>query len=275
MNEDGVRQVEIGLLLEGLQQVHGYDFRQYNEASLRRRLEQWLSGTDYLSFGAALSAVLRDAAACEALVRGITVNVTEMFRDPAFFLALRKDVVPYLQTWPHAKLWVAGCATGEEVYSLAIVLHEEGLIERCRIYATDINQKVLETAQKGIYPLKSMQQYTRNYQKAGGRAAFSDYYQARYDHAIMDPGLRRNVLFAVHNLVTDADFSEMQLILCRNVLIYFQPTLKAQVIGLFDRCLTPGGFLCLGAKEVLEGYSCDARYAEQVPRSRIYRKGYT
>ncbi|HEX5841859.1 MAG TPA: CheR family methyltransferase, partial [Pseudomonas sp.] len=159
MNEEGVRQVEIGLLLEGLQQVHGYDFRQYNEASLRRRLEQWLSSSPYPSFGAALSVVLRDAAACETLVRGITVNVTEMFRDPGFFQALRQEVVPYLQTWPHAKLWVAGCASGEEVYSLAIVLHEEGLIGRCRIYATDINQEVLEVAQKGIYPLKNMQQY--------------------------------------------------------------------------------------------------------------------
>lgn len=274
MNEEHIRQIEMDLLIEAVQRVHGYDFREYSEASLGRRLTQWLSDSGYASFGAAMSIVLRDPVACEALVRGITVNVSEMFRDPHFFKALREEVVPVLRTWPHAKIWVAGCATGEEVYSLAILLHEEGLGERCRIYATDINQDVLEKAQKGIYPLKNMQQYTRNYQKAGGTASFSDYYAARYDHAIMDPRLSRNTVFAVHNLATDADFSEMHLILCRNVMIYFKVSLKERALELFDRCLLPGGFMSLGTKETLDGRNIAQRYTEVTPRTRIYRKAY-
>jgi chemotaxis protein methyltransferase CheR len=274
MDEEHIRQIEMNLLVEAVQRVHGYDFRQYSEASLQRRLTQWLGCSQYGSFGEAMSAVLRDPTACEGLVRGITVNVSEMFRDPQFFKALREEVVPCLKTWPHAKIWVAGCATGEEVYSLAILLREEGLGDRCRIYATDINNEVLDSAQKGIYALKTMQQYTRNYQKAGGTATFSDYYVARYDHAIMDPTLKRNMVFAVHNLATDADFSEMHLILCRNVMIYFKQALKEHVFELFDRCLQPGGFLCLGTKEVLEGYPIAARYKEMVSRTRIYRKDY-
>lgn len=274
MNEEEINAIEVDLLIEGMRRVHGYDFTEYAAASLRRRLAQWLSNSGYPSFGAVMPDVLRDPELCNSLVEGVTVNVSDMFRDPPFFKALREKVVPHLQTYPHARIWIAGCATGEEVYSLAILLREEGLGEQCRIYATDLNQTVLAKAQQGIFPLQYMRQYTRNYQKAGGTAAFSDYYVARYDRAIMDPTLMRNVVFAAHNLATDSDFSEMQLVLCRNVLIYFKLPLKERVLGLFDRCLTPGGFLCLGTKEVLDGRSIEDRYREVLPHTRIYCKKY-
>lgn len=273
-NEEDIANVEMSLLVEGIQRVHGFDFTEYASASLRRRLTHWLANSTYTSFGAALPVLLRDRDLCVELVQGVTVNVSDMFRDPVFFKTLREKVVPHLRTYPHAKIWVAGCATGEEVYSLAILLHEEGVGEHCRIYATDLNQAVLEQARQGIFSLKNMQQYTRNYQQSGGKAAFSDYYVARYERAIIDPALARKVVFAVHNLATDSDFSEMQLILCRNVLIYFKLSLKERVLNLFDRCLTGGGFLCLGSKETLDGRQIALRYREVTPRTRIYCKNY-
>lgn len=272
--ESDISDIEIDLLLDGIRRAHGYDFRGYADASLRRRLHFWLASSGFSSFGAALPTLLRDEAACAQMVHTLTVNVTEMFRDPAFFKALRERVVPHLKTYPHARIWVAGCASGEEVYSLAIVLHEEGLLANCHIYATDLNQAVLAEAKQRVLPLNAMQNFTRNYQLAGGKAAFSDYYTARYDRAIIDPSLVRNVVFAPHNLATDSDFNEMQLILCRNVLIYFKQTLKERVLGMFDNCLSPGGFLCLGTKETLDGRRIAAHYVEEEGRMRIYRKSY-
>ena len=213
MNEEEVSTVEIGLLIEGIRRVHGVDFGGYADASLRRRLMGWCATSGYQSIGQAIPLLLRDSQLCTSLVEGITVNVTEMFRDPTFFKALRERVVPHLRTYPHARIWVAGCATGQEVYSLAILLQEEGMLDKCRIYATDLNQQVLEKAKQGIYPLQNMQLYTRNYQQAGGRESFSDYYVARYERSIMDPSLIKNVIFATHNLATDSDFSEMQMVL--------------------------------------------------------------
>ena len=182
--------------------------------------------------------------------------------------------MPYLSTYPFVKIWLAGCATGEEAYSLAILLEEEGLGERCRIYATDIDQQVLASAEKGIYPLREMQRFTRNYQRGGGKAAFSDYYTARYDHALLRPDLRRRILFAAHNLAGDGDFGEMNLVLCRNVMIYFKPPLKERALGLFHACLLPGGFLCLGIKETLHGHAIASHYEELAPRLRVYRRRY-
>ena len=274
MHEDAILSVEIELLIEGVRRVHGIDFSGYAEASLRRRLLAWLATSGQPSIGAAIPLLLRDADLCTALVEEVTVNVSEMFRDPVFFKTLREKVTPYLRTYPHARIWIAGCATGEEVYSLAILLREEGLERQCRIYATDLNQQVIENAKQGIYPLKSMQQFTRNYQQAGGNATFSDYYVARYERAIMDPTLTRNVVFARHNLATDADFSEMQLVLCRNVMIYFKTSLKERVLQLFDNCLCVGGYLGLGTKETLDGRSMTTRYREIAPRTRIYCKGH-
>lgn len=274
MNQQQITALEIDLLVSAIRQAHGYDFSEYAQASLTRRLDAWLARSGFDSYGAAMSAVLRDAALCRHLVEEVTVNVSDMFRDPIFFRTLRTEVVPYLRTYPHAKIWVAGCAGGEEVLSLAIILREEGVADTCRIYATDLNQAVLERARQGMFDLREMQRYTRNYQQSGGSAAFSDYYVARYGRALFDADLLRNVVFAAHNLATDADFSEMQLILCRNVMIYFKPSLKERLLALFDGCLTPGGFLCLGAKESLELRGIAPHYREVAPQTRIYRKEY-
>lgn len=266
--------LEIKLLMEGIFQVYGYDFREYAEASLRRRLTQWLSGSGFATLSDAQSRLLREPALFEKLLRGITVNVSEMFRDSSFFKAIREQVVPYLKTYPFVKIWHAGCSTGEEAYSMAVLLHEEGLKGRFRIYATDIDAEVIQKAQEGIYPLQDLQRFTRNYQQAGGTGSFSDYYTARYDRAILSPGLRENLVFATHNMVVDADFGEMNLILCRNVMIYFNASLKNKVLGLFHNSLAPGGFLCLGSKESLEHRLLAGRYDELQPRTQIYRKKY-
>lgn len=274
MDAENLFDIEMRLLLSGVLQVYGHDFTDYAEASLKRRMAQWLAGSGYATLSDAQAAILRDRAAFDDLLRGITVNVSEMFRDPAFFKAVREQVIPHLKTYPFVKIWHAGCACGEEAYSMAILLHEEGMAGRFRMYATDINGAVLQQAQDGIFPLKEMQRYTRNYQAAGGTGSFADYYTARYDHAIMMPGLKEQIVFAAHNLAVDSDFGEMHLILCRNVLIYFRPNLKERVQQLFDTCLLPGGFLCLGLKESLEGRKIATRYSEVVPRMRIYRKRY-
>lgn len=274
MTPDELIDLEIKLLMEGVYQVYGYDFREYSEASLRRRLTQWLSGSGFATLSLAQSHLLRDRGLFDTLLRGITVNVSEMFRDPLFFKAIREQVVPYLKTYPFVKIWHAGCATGEEAYSMAILLLEEGLKGRFRIYATDINEEVIRKAHEGIYPLNELQHFTRNYQHAGGTGSFSDYYTARYDHAILSPSLRENIVFAAHNLAVDADFGEMNLILCRNVLIYFKQALKERVLELFDSSLAPGGFLCLGTKETLDNRQIFPRYEAIAPRIQIYRKRY-
>jgi chemotaxis protein methyltransferase CheR len=274
MTEDETIDLEIRLLLEGIFQVYGYDFREYCEASLRRRLTQWLSGSGFATLSLAQSHLLRDRTLFETLLQGITVNVSEMFRDPAFFKLLREQVIPHLKTYPFVKIWHAGCASGEEVYSMAILLSEEGLNGRFRIYATDINEAVLRKAQDGIYPLQDMQRFTRNYQRSGGLRSFSDYYTARYDHAILSPSLRDHIVFAAHNLAVDSDFGEMNLILCRNVMIYFKQSLKERVLELFDSSLAAGGFLCLGTKESLDRREISNRYESIIPRMQIYRKRY-
>lgn len=274
MTSDELIDLEIKLLMEGVYQVYGYDFRDYSEASLRRRLTQWLSGSGFATLLFAQSHLLRDRNLFESLLWGITVNVSEMFRDPGFFKTVREHVVPYLKTYPFVKIWHAGCATGEEAYSMAILLLEEGLKGRFRIYATDINEEVIRKAQEGIYPLKELQRFTRNYQHAGGTGSFSDYYTARYDHAILSPALRENIVFAAHNLAVDADFGEMNMILCRNVMIYFKQSLKERVLGLFDSSLVSGGFLCLGTKESLDHRKISERYDMIKPRMQIYRKLY-
>lgn len=274
MTPDELVDIEIKLLMEGVYQVYGHDFREYSEASLRRRLTNWLSGSEFATFSLAQSHLLRSRALFDSLLRGITVNVSEMFRDPSFFKTIREQVVPYLKTYPFVKIWHAGCASGEEAYSMAILLAEEGLNGRFRIYATDINEEVIRKAQEGIYPLHDLQHFTRNYQHAGGTGSFSDYYTARYDHAILNPSLRDNIVFAAHSLAVDADFGEMNLILCRNVMIYFKQPLKERVLGLFDSSLVPGGYLCLGTKESLDQRSISDRYEEIKPRAQIYRKSY-
>ena len=272
MTEQEVQAIEIRLLLEGVCQVYGYDFRDYAEASLARRLLRWLPRSGFGSFSQAQAAVLRDPECFRDLLAGITVNVTEMFRDPAFFLALREQVVPHLRTYPFLKLWVAGCATGEEVFSLAILLEEEGLLERAMVYATDINPVVLEKARQGIFPIAAVRQHTANYQAAGGKRAFSDYYSAAYDAARFDRDLLRNVTFADHSLATDSVFSETHFISCRNVLIYFNRALQNRALGLFHESLCHRGFLGLGSKESLDFSAHAAAFEPIARRERLFRK---
>jgi chemotaxis protein methyltransferase CheR len=197
-----------------------------------------------------------------------------MFRDPFIFSTIREQVVEHLKTYPFIKIWHAGCASGEEAYSMAILLEEEGLKGRFRIYATDINQGVLQKAQQGIFPMEDMKLFTRNYQRSGGKNSFSDYYTARYDHAMLMPSLKEHIVFASHNLAFDGDFGEMQMVFCRNVLIYFKQHLKNRALNLFNSILAGGGFLCLGTKETLDGRTIEPHFAEILPRTRIYRKRY-
>jgi chemotaxis protein methyltransferase CheR len=251
---------------------YGHDFRDYAFASLKRRILQAQQRMGAASISALQERVLHDAGEFAQLLQYLTVPVSEMFRDPPYFLALRRHVVPVLRTYPSLKVWVAGCSTGEEAYSLAILLREEGLLERTILYATDINHASLDKARQGIFSLDSMQSFTRNYQAAGGLRSFSDYYTAAYGGALFDKSLRDNITFADHSLATDAVFAETQLVSCRNVLIYFNRGLQDRALGLFHDSLTRRGFLGLGTKETLD-FSAYADRFEPVSRpERIYRK---
>ncbi len=264
--------IEIGLLVEAIYQRYSYDFRDYAGASLRRRVLHATSQMGCATISALQERILHNREAFAQLLQYMTIPVSEMFRDPAYFLALRQHVVPVLRTYPSVRIWVAGCSTGEEVYSLAILLREEGLAERAFIYATDINPVSLAKAREGIFPIDAMRQYTANYQKAGGTAAFSDYYTAAYGNALFERSLCANVTFADHSLATDSVFSETHLVSCRNVLIYFNRGLQDRALGLFHESLCHRGFLGLGSKESIE-FSRHAEGFETVNRrERIYRK---
>ncbi len=229
---------------------YGYDFTGYAQSSLKRRVVRFLQMENVSVFDLKYN-MTNDPEFFLRFKRSLTVNVTEMFRDPHFYKKLREVVLPVLATYPVIKIWHAGCSTGEEPFSMAILLHEAGLLDRTRIYATDLNSANLERAASGIIPLAHMKNYIANYQLSGGVAEFADYYTARYDHAIIHSELRRNIVFSQHNLVTDYAFNEFQLICCRNVLIYFNKELQSRVIDLFCQSLSPLGFLALGTKESL------------------------
>jgi chemotaxis protein methyltransferase CheR len=267
-----LERLEIELLLEAIYRHYGYDFRSYAFSSLRRRLKKRLEGEGLASYSALQDRVLHDSDAMDRLLRDMSVNVTGMFRDPTFFLALRKAVVPIMRTYPFVRVWHAGCATGEEVYATAILLEEEGLYDRARIYATDMNADALERARQGIFALSRMREYTANYQQAGGTGSFSEYYTASYDAALFHSRLRRNVLFAQHNLATDTSFSEFNLVMCRNVLIYFNRSLKERALKLFADSLAPLGIVCLGRRESLRFTSFENVFDELDPKERIYRR---
>ncbi len=262
-----LEQIEIELLLEGIHRRYGFDFRQYAPASLRRRLRRRMDGEKVETISALQNLLLHDPAVMERLLLDLSVNVTAMFRDPSFFLSFREKVVPMLRTYPFARLWVAGCSTGEEVYSLAILLAEEGLADRVRIYATDINEAVLEQARLGVFPLDKMQEYTQNYIRAGGTRSFSEYYVARYDGARFARELADGVVFAQHNLVSDAAFNEFHVITCRNVLIYFAQPLQERVHRLFYDSLATFGVLALGQKETIR-FSPHERAFEELDAGR-------
>ena len=270
--KEDVEKIEINLFLEALHQRYGYDFTHYAEASVRRRVRRFMEKNGYAQVSDMIPRLLYDDVFAQAAIHDFSITVTEMFRDPDFYQSVRKNVVPYLRTYPFIKVWHAGCATGEEVYSLAILLQEEELYERATIFATDINEMALDRAREGIYSLKDIRQYTLNYQKAGGLHSFADYYHAQYESAIMNQSLKTNITFASHNLVTDGVFGEMHLVFCRNVLIYFDRTLQNRVLGLFADSLNRGGFLCLGSKETLQFSNVAERFKVVDEHEKIYQR---
>ena len=272
MSVDKNTDIEIRLLIEAIYLKYSYDFRDYSGASVKRRVAHALRQFECPTISALQERVLHDPAAFMQLLQFLTIPVSEMFRDPSHFLAIRQEVVPILRTYPSIKIWIAGCSTGEEVYSTAILLREEGLLDRTIIYATDLNPHSLEKAQQGIYSMESVRAYTQNYQRAGGQSAFSDYYTSAYEYAIFDKSLRENVTFADHSLATDSVFSETQLISCRNVLIYFNKKLQDRAFGLFHESLCHRGFLVLGSKETLDFSSHSSKFDPLVKQERIYRK---
>jgi chemotaxis protein methyltransferase CheR len=271
-DELDLEQIEIELLLEGIYRRYGFDFREYAPASLRRRVRRRMDGEQVETISALQDLLLHYPAVMERLLLDLSVNVTAMFRDPTFFVAFREKVVPMLRSHPFARLWVAGCSTGEEVYSLAILLAEEGLADRVRIYATDINQAVIERAKLGVFPLDKMQEYTQNYIRAGGSRSFSEYYVARYDGARFARELADGVVFAQHNLVSDAAFNEFHVITCRNVLIYFAQPLQERVHRLFYDSLATFGVLALGQKETIRFSPHEREFEELDADERLFKR---
>jgi len=264
--------IELRLLMEAIYLKYSYDFRDYTGASQKRRVQYALAQMQLPSISALQERILREPAMFARLLQYLTIPVSEMFRDPAYFLAMRRQVVPHLHTYPSVTVWVAGCSTGEEVYSLAILLREEGLLARTRIYATDINPESLALARQGIFPLEAVRRYTANYQQSGGTRAFSDYYTAAYDAARFDPSLVADVIFADHSLATDSVFAQTQFISCRNVLIYFNRALQDRALGLFHESLSHRGFLGLGAKESIDFSGYASRFEPLARNERLYRK---
>jgi chemotaxis protein methyltransferase CheR len=266
------QELEIELLLDGIRSRYGYDFAHYSRASLKRRLERALAQTRLTQFSQLLDRLLHDEKSFDEFLKIMSIAVTEMFRDPDFYQAVRKRVVPLLKTYPFIKIWHAGCATGEEVYSMALLLHEEGFLDRARLYATDFNKHSLDAAANGVYSVKQMASYAANYQLAGGTGYFPDYYSDGYELAKFKDFLRERITFSYHNLVSDGVFGEMNIICCRNVLIYFDKTLQEQVLGKFSESLRHGGFLCLGNRESLNFTAIKPLFAVVDRTQRIYQK---
>lgn len=267
-----VEDLEIQLLLEGIFRRYGYDFRDYAPASLKRRIWTCARNEKVKTISELQQKILRGHETMDRFLETLSINVTEMFRDPEFYRAVREKVIPYLRTYPFVRIWHAGCSTGEEVFSMAILLEEEGLYDRALLYATDISEEALIKAKKGIFPITAIKDYTENYIKAGGAKSFSDYYTAKYDHVIFGSGLRANIVWAAHNLATDASFNEFNLILCRNVMIYFGKSLQDRVHRLLYESLMPKGFLGIGSKESIKFSPCESAYEEVDGRSKLYRK---
>jgi chemotaxis protein methyltransferase CheR len=266
--------IEIDLFLQAIHMKFGYDFKNYGKAHIRRRVRHRLAASGLKSVSEMTHRLLYDPFFYQEVLQDLSITVTEMFRDPDFYRALREEVVPMLKTYPFVKIWHAGCASGEEVYSMAILLQEEGLLKRSQIYATDFNQIALQKAKTGIYSIDKIKEYTQNYQKSGGRSSFSDYFNALYGSVKLNETLKKNIVFADHNLVTDGVFGEMNLIVCRNVMIYFDKELQNKVIGLFYESLVPGGFLCLGSKESLRFADKSSAFDVISEQQKIYRRKF-
>lgn len=273
VTDNALEDIEIELFVRALKLRHGYDFTQYAPASLKRRVLQLVHAQQAGNVSTLTSRVLHEAGFLQVVLEGLSVPVSEMFRDPDVFGALREQVLPLLASYPQINIWQAGCAHGQEVYSLAILLEEAGLYDRTQIYATDFNDAALRQAQEGIYPSKDAQLWSRNYLAAGGSHTLADYYSARYELIKLDQRLRRNVIFANHNLVTDEVFCEAHLVLCRNVLIYFSDALQDRTLALFRDSLVRGGFLCLGTRESLDFAPSAGDFTPVDAARRIYRLG--
>jgi chemotaxis protein methyltransferase CheR len=269
---DKVEDIEIHLLLEGLYQRYHYDFRHYARASVKRRLKQAREQMGFRSFSALQEGLLHDPGMLGRMLGYLTVQVSEMFRDPSYFRAIREQVVPHLRTYPSLKVWVAGCSSGEELYSFVVLFREEGLEQRTLFYATDINHDALAKAEAGIYDLDRIQRFTENHRKSGGKSSLSDYYSAAYGKASFDKSLRKQVVFSDHSLVTDAVFAEVHLISCRNVLIYFDRALRDRALGLFKDSLARKGFLGLGSKESMRFSGHAEWFTDCVREEKIYQK---
>jgi chemotaxis protein methyltransferase CheR len=263
---------EYSELLESIHVQYGYDFTDYAESSIKRRIVHFMDNKGVPTFDKLENLLLRDESVFEEFVQGLSITVTEMFRDPSFYRSVRERVLKRLATYPVLKIWLAGCATGEEAYSIAILLKEEGLLDRSIIYATDINQKSLQVAKKGVYPLEALKTYATNYFNSGGKNTFSDYYTEKYSFALLDKSLSQNILFSPHNLAADKSFNEFQLVICRNVLLYFNRRLQDKAVSLFYDSLCPFGFLGLGDKESLLFSSVKERFEEIDKKEKIYMK---
>ena len=274
MKQNEIENIEVTLLLQAIYDRYGYDFRHYARASVERRARYVMSLEKLNSISEMIPLLLRDEPFFERLVHYFSITVTELFRDPFVYLALKEKVFPILQTYPFIKIWHAGGATGEEVYSLAILLKENGLYDRSTIFCTDFNDEALASGKQGIYNIDNIKGATLNYQKAGGSGSLSEYYHAKYDSISMDKSLKRRITFANHNLVSDGIFGEMHLVLCRNVMIYFDTVLQNKVLNLFSDSLTNGGFLCLGTKESLQFSEVENKFVTFSEKEKIYRKKY-
>lgn len=264
--------IEQRLLIDAIYHRYHYDFRGYAQASLKRRLHTALAQFECRSLSQLQDRVLHEPTVFPALLEYLTVQVSDMFRDPEYFLSLRNEVLPLLRTYPSLKVWVAGCSAGEEVYSLAILLHEEGLLDRTLIYATDINPHALRAAEQGVFDLGRVAAFTDNHARAGGRSSLSQYYTARYGRVVFDKALREHMVFSDHSLATDSVFAEVHLVSCRNVLIYFERELQDRALGLFRESLCHRGFLGLGSKESLRFSAHSEAFDDWVQPDRIYRK---
>lgn len=271
----GNQDLEIKLFLEAIYLKYGYDFRDYSKAHIKRRVinRLYLSGLNSIS--EMQNRVIYDQSFFNTVLHDFSINVTEMFRDPSFYRAIREKVIPILKTYPFIKIWHAGCSTGEEVYSMAILLKEEGLLNKAEIYATDFNEIVLQKAKEGTYSIENIKEYTYSYHQSGGREVFSNYYTVKYNSVIFDQSLKKKIIFADHNLVTDGVFGEMNLIICRNVLIYFNKELQNHVIKLFYDSLCNGGILGLGSKESLRFSRHDDKFETYIEEEKIYRRKFS
>ena len=270
-HEKQIQDIEIKLLLEAIFQAHGFDFRDYALSSLKRRIISFMNDEKVRTMATLQHEILHNAAVMKKLLLMLSVTVTSMFRDPEFYRSFRNQIIPFLKTYPFIRIWNAGCSTGEEIFSLAILLREEGIYDRCRIYATDFNDMVLGKAKDGIFPLSDMKQNSKNYIESGGKTSFSDYYDTRSDLAQFDSSIIRNVVFAQHNLATDASFNEFNVIFCRNVLIYFNRDLQGRVHTMLYGSLCHFGFLCLGSRESLHFTPHEQEY-RQLYDQKIYQK---